>query len=660
MSISLPPITKATSGIPNLKSALTDVYSDNEGDDDSQGSDADEFNPIPAASNTQKDGNSPGGARPRSRTVSVIEPLALPKKKKDKNKQKIYEIDYVGTGTFQPSQLNLLNKRSIEPIRSTDALLSARGLHHRSADVFVREVHNATNIINGMMRGEKVTSSKYKPSPQLFQPHLTRALAYERLHKIDQAIEDYGQCLRIDPKCSIAYFNRANLYKLKKQYTTAINDLNEAVRLEPANIEYRTARSILFRESGHYGEAVKDTLLTRALQREPNIARTLELGSEVALDSDLVYAMKIAEDPIITALAIPGAQRTNKDIEPILDFLTGLKFFYSFQSNYEVMSAIARKVELQSYSKNRSIFQEGDVGNHFYIILDGEVSIVKVKKVFDEVIDTTVLVRMFRGQTFGETALESKGGLRTAGAISTQKCKLLALHAEDYLTILSRFRTVIKEEVRTILSSSSIFQDWETAKLDYLASFAIMKNYAANSEILKAGDPVSSLMLIKSGIVQLIKSIPKPDISAIMRKTANNTVIVNENYSEVPGLWVLNKNWNHHLDDHLRLLMPNDFVEFTVGVLGSGQVFGELALLDPEKPSPVTAVSSTAVELYCFESDVLLMIGARFNATTMKSLHESLTLHDPPADKIAYYYRSKYSWEVRKNRLMNRLGKKDG
>jgi CRP-like cAMP-binding protein len=124
----------------------------------------------------------------------------------------------------------------------------------------------------------------------------------------------------------------------------------------------------------------------------------------------------------------------------------------------------------------------------------------------------------------------------------------------------------------------------------------------------------------------------------------------------------LNKNWNHHLDDHLKshTINRDNFVEFTVGVLGSGQVFGELALLDPERESPVSAISSTAVELYCFESDVLLMIGARFNASTMIALHESLTLHDPPADKIAYYFRSKYSWEVRKNRLMNRLsGKKD-
>jgi hypothetical protein len=34
-------------------------------------------------------------------------------------------------------------------------------------------------------------------------------------------------------------------------------------------------------------------------------------------------------------------------------------------------------------------------------------------------------------------------------------------------------------------------------------------------------------------------------------------------------------------------------------------VFGELAVLDSEVPSPVSAISSTAVELYCFDITTL-------------------------------------------------------
>ena len=40
------------------------------------------------------------------------------------------------------------------------------------------------------------------------------------------------------------------------------------------------------------------------------------------------------------------------------------------------------------------------------MVLDGEVSIVKVSP---DGLKTTVLVKLFRGHTFGDTALESKG-----------------------------------------------------------------------------------------------------------------------------------------------------------------------------------------------------------------------------------------------------------
>eukprot|EP01031_Cornospumella_fuschlensis_P035724 gene35724-43328_t len=315
----------------------------------------------------------------------------------------IHEIDYVGTGTFQVSQMNLLNKRSAEPIKSSDALLSARGLHHRSRDVFVKDIQMTSGLISGLKRREKMSNIKSVISAQLVMPCFQRALAYERLNKIDGAIDDYSTVIRINPKYAPAYFNRGGLYKLKKDYAKAIDDLNMAVNLDPGNVDYRASRSLLFRESGHYHEAVKDTILTRALIKSPNLAKALEAGVEVSLDSDMAYITKIAEDPILVSLAKPGPDRSDADKGPIIDYLKGLKFFSSFQNSRDVLDQIASKVELITAVKGEHIFEEGQPGNHFYIILDGEISIVKIKKSFEEILDTLVLVRMFRGQTFGET-----------------------------------------------------------------------------------------------------------------------------------------------------------------------------------------------------------------------------------------------------------------
>jgi hypothetical protein len=39
------------------------------------------------------------------------------KSKISQNDSKVYDIDFVGTGTFQTSQLNLRQRRSLEPLK---------------------------------------------------------------------------------------------------------------------------------------------------------------------------------------------------------------------------------------------------------------------------------------------------------------------------------------------------------------------------------------------------------------------------------------------------------------------------------------------------------------------------------------------------------------
>lgn len=86
-------------------------------------------------------------------------------------------------------------------------------------------------------------------------------------------------------------------------------------------------------------------------------------------------------------------------------------------------------------------------------------------------------------------------------------------------------------------------------------------------------------------------------------------------------------------------------------------MFGELAVLSPGYPSPTTAITFTNVEVYKFESDMLLSLGAKFNSTTVNVLNESLNLYNPPDEKVGHYYRSKYSWETRKRKILKSLVK---
>lgn len=138
-----------------------------------------------------------------------------------------------------------------------------------------------------------------------------------------------------------------------------------------------------------------------------------------------------------------------------------------------------------------SIYQKGD---HFFIILDGEVSIVKKKLSRHGGIDLeeeVLLVRLFRGSSFGEAALENTGvpynqiaiqgpavislslllfqGLRSAGAVAAKPTRLLCMAAKEYQTVLTQTKEAQKQKVHLALLSSPLFCDWEHSKLDMLA-----------------------------------------------------------------------------------------------------------------------------------------------------------------------------------------------
>ena len=97
---------------------------------------------------------------------------------------------------------------------------------------------------------------------------------------------------------------------------------------------------------------------------------------------------------------------------------------------------------------------------------------------------------------------------------------------------------------------------------------------------------------------------------------------------ECPGLWVLEKNWKESMKSE-KELSAGEGIDFVIGVLGSGQVFGELAVLDPEAPSPVSYVTAASTELFSIESEIILAMGARFNTETMNRLNESMSHGNP-------------------------------
>ena len=571
---------------------------------------------------------------------------------------KIYSIDYVNSETYQVIQKNVLAARNLEPFNKYDQLakLSARGLHHRNRQYFEDNLRHTTNNIHQAKRQGAYDAKALKSSPQLINTYFRRAVAQSRLGDIDKAITDYSLIISVDPNNHMAIFNRSSLLLSQGKSNSALRDLNTCIELDPSNLQYISSRAQLLRQTGKYIQAINDTMFSRAIDMQPNFYKLVKNGKKAKINMNIISKFEHYSDPLVKALEKKKELRTDDDYNVVVDFIKELKFFANFQDKTTLMK-IAKGIELTKYEKGDYVFQEGDSGEHFYMIVDGEISIVKwVKNPEGEFVEIT-LVKLYRGHTFGDTALESKGGKRSAGAKCTNNSHMLTLHADAYNDIMKNYRTLLTKEVKDVLTQNELFSTWDNSALEALASKAVVKHFNANMELVKAGEKVGTLYIIKRGLLRIMKNIEKPSFS-----NKNLPTFERPDASlgkEAPSTWVLEKNWKDRIREAMEREADADpnrhMVEFVGGVLGSGQVFGELSILDSSIPSPVSVVTVTQIEVYCFDSQDLIDLGARFNSVTMNKLNESINVSNPAEDKMAYYFRNKASWEKNKMQLLRQI-----
>jgi serine/threonine protein kinase/tetratricopeptide (TPR) repeat protein len=102
-----------------------------------------------------------------------------------------------------------------------------------------------------------------------------RALAYEALGRIEQALQDYDQALRLDPGLANAALNRGMLYYRQKRYAAAIADLEHARDLgaDPAVVSFDLALANWAR--GEYAAALDN--LNQTLRYNPHHAEARKL-----------------------------------------------------------------------------------------------------------------------------------------------------------------------------------------------------------------------------------------------------------------------------------------------------------------------------------------------------------------------------------------------
>ncbi len=97
--------------------------------------------------------------------------------------------------------------------------------------------------------------------------YIDRGVAHARIYKYDQAISDFTEALKINPRFALAYYSRATIYEKIGKFDQAISDLTKAVEINPRFAEAYYARGYIYLRTFKYDQAISD--FTKTLEIYP-------------------------------------------------------------------------------------------------------------------------------------------------------------------------------------------------------------------------------------------------------------------------------------------------------------------------------------------------------------------------------------------------------
>lgn len=132
----------------------------------------------------------------------------------------------------------------------------------------------------------------------------------------------------------------------------------------------------------------------------------------------------------INILAIPRELRDKSSVNTLTSYLQTLRFFRE----------LCDVVDVLRVDSGCTVFAEGDTGDLFYVILNGSVDILVNAKDMRGQVQQNKLVNLTEGSHFGELALITGNGIRSATVITRENCVFLTISEKDYNATLRRMQ----------------------------------------------------------------------------------------------------------------------------------------------------------------------------------------------------------------------------
>ena len=329
-------------------------------------------------------------------------------------------------------------------------------------------------------------------------------------------------------------------------------------RLASSNISTQSDRSRrLFRHSeisgGSTRSIFRDSYLSTGnasgrFTMPAKIPRNVVGSDSMKKENRMKFGKNICSSKIdwdeIRDFSPPTYEKSAKTVEFLESTLNDMFLFSDFTDSdtrcfIDAMSAM--EVE-----KGHVIISQGDDGDYFYVLEEGEVCFL----LGDKEVSTGT-----RGKTFGELALIYNCP-RTASCIATRQCKLWKIDQKTFRFLLVHSTHKYDDSVIKVLKKVSLFEGFDDAFFEKLSKALELKQFKDEEVIIRKGDVGDTFYVIQEGVVAI------REVGQVERKSL-------------------------------------DKISLT---LGAGDFFGERALLTGDVRS-ATVIAFGAVSLLCLKRE---------------------------------------------------------
>lgn len=213
--------------------------------------------------------------------------------------------------------------------------------------------------------------------------------------------------------------------------------------------------------------------------------RESQSGSSTGNSLEISKRFRSNKDIIRNIFLRNSSQRSEKDLKFAVEYLKGVKFFSRF--SFEVRKQLCKAMRLISAVTNTVLFEEGQVGKHFYIIFSGCVEVsVRAKNRFEETSEN-VVSRLAEGDYFGELALSEENGIRRATVVCADYCELLVLGRDQYGPLIKKYQNEYHAQYAHLLRQNPYFigPEWDDNTIEGMCSVMTEKYIPFKGEICK-------------------------------------------------------------------------------------------------------------------------------------------------------------------------------